>query len=153
MKRTPALARLEERLASDPCAILSATEVRLLDGEVRRALLASFPGIEPYLTRSEDLTRWQALGARCCQARGARGIRDISVSSGIPQYLVRAIENGHLREIRADLARRYFEFLGIERWIAQWCQANRALAVRVGLLDPAPPRRGAPRAADRRHDQ
>ena len=47
MKRTRALARLEQRLDSDPCAILSATEVRLLDGEVRRALLASFTGIEP----------------------------------------------------------------------------------------------------------
>ena len=110
MKRTRALARLEQRLDSDPCAILSTTEVRLLDGEVRRALLASFPGIEPYLTRSEDMTRWQALGARCRQARGARGIRDVSVASGIPQYPVRAIESGHLREIRSDLARRYSSF-------------------------------------------
>ena len=152
MKRTPALARLEQRLASDPCAILSATEVHPLDGEVRRALLASFPGIEPYLTRSEDMTRWQALAARCRQARGARGIRDISVASGIPQYRVRAIEGGHLREVRADLARRYFQFLGIETWVASWCHANRELAVRIRLLDAAP-RRRAPKADDRRHDR
>jgi hypothetical protein len=150
MKRTRALARVEQRLASDPCAILSATEVRLLDGEVRRALLASCPDVEPYLTRSEDMTRWQALGARCRQARGPRGIRDVSVASGIPQYRVRAIESGRLQEVRADLARRYFLFLDIEPWVALWCHANRELAGRIGLVDAAP-RRRAPRAVDSHH--
>lgn len=135
MKRTPALARLEQRLEKDPCAILGTREVRLLDREVRRALLASFPGIEPYLTQSEDMTRWQALGARCRQARGARGIRDVSLVSGIPQYRVRAIESGHLKQVRADLARRYFRFLDIETWVARWCCVNRDLARRLGLLD------------------
>jgi hypothetical protein len=152
MKRAPALARLEQRLARDPCAILSATEVRLLDGEVRRTLLASFPGIEPYLTRSEDMTRWQAPGARCRQARAARGIRDVSVATGLPQYRIRAIESGQLGEVRADLARRYYQFLGIETWVASWCRANRELAGRVGLLYAAP-RRPAPRANDHRHDR
>jgi hypothetical protein len=152
MKRTPALARLEQQLARDPCAILSTTEVRLLDGEVRRTLLASFPGIEPYLTRSEDMTRWQALGVHCRQARGARGIRDVSVASGLPQSRVRAIESGQLGEVRADLARRYFQFLGIETWVASRCRANRELAGRVGLLD-AGPRRRAPRADRHRHDR
>jgi hypothetical protein len=152
MKRTSALVRLEKKLASDPCAILSAREVRLLDGEVRRVLMTSFPGIEPHLTRSEDMTRWQALGARCRQARGARGIRDVSVASGIPQYRVLAIEGGHLREVRADLARRYFQFLGIDAWVARWCRANRELAGRVGLVDDAPRARRASRAHDRRHD-
>lgn len=128
MKHTPALARLEQRLARDPCAILSASEVRLLDGEVQRPLLASFPGIEPYLLRNEDMTRWQALGARCRQARGARGIRDVSVASGLPQYRVRAIESGQPAEVRADLARLYSQFLGIETWVASWCRANRELA-------------------------
>jgi hypothetical protein len=151
MKRTPALARLEQRLAQDPCAILSAMEVRLLDREVRRVLMTSFPGIEPHLTRSEDMTRWQALGARCREARGARGIRDVSVASGIPQYRVRAIESGHLREVRADLARRYFRFLGIEAWVARWCRANRELAGRVGLLNDALTARRASRGHDRRH--
>jgi len=151
MTRTSALVRLEKKLASDPCAILSAREVRLLDGEVRRVLMTSFPGIEPHLTRSEDMTRWQALGARCRQARGARGIRDVSAASGIPQYRVLAIEGGHLREVRADLARRYFQFLGIDAWVARWCRANRELAGRVGLVDDAPRARRASRAHDRRH--
>jgi hypothetical protein len=135
MRRTPALVRLEHKLAKDPCAILSGAEIRVLDCEVRRALVSSFPGVETHLARSEDSTRWHALGARCRQARGARGIRDVSVALAIPQYRLKAIEGGLLREVRADLARRYFHFLGIDAWVADWCRANRELATRVGLLD------------------
>lgn len=137
MRRTAALVRLEKKLAKDPCAILSAAEIRILDREVRRALVSSFPGIESRLAHSEDSTRWHALGARCRQARGARGIRDLSVTLGIPQYRLRAIEGGLLREVRTDLAHRYFHFLGIDAWVADWCRANRELATRVGLLDGA----------------
>ena len=140
--RAPAtLVRLERRLANDPCAIPTATEIRVLDREVRRVLGSSFPGIEAHLTHSEDSTRWHALGARCRQARGARGIRDVSVALGIPQYRLRAVDAGLLKEVRVDLARRYFCFLGIDDWVATWCRANRELAIRVGLLDGARPRR------------
>jgi hypothetical protein len=135
------LVRLERKLANDPCAILTAAEVRVLDREVRRALVSSFPGIEARLTHSEDSTRWHALGARCRQARGARGIREVSVTLGIPQYRLRAVEGGLLKEVRVDLARRSFRFLGIDEWVAAWCRANRELATRVGLLDGARPRR------------
>ncbi|HVG71955.1 MAG TPA: hypothetical protein VM819_13655 [Vicinamibacterales bacterium] len=148
MKRTPALVRLEKKLVSDPCAILGTAEIWLLDREVRRALTASFLGVEAYLNRSEDTIRWHALGARCAEARGARGIREVSVALAIPQYRLRAIERGHLREIRPDLARRYFHFLGIEAWVARWCRANRELARRIELLYDAPQRQRAPRTPE-----
>ena len=151
MRRTPALVRLEKKLASDSCAILDTSEIRLLDREVRRVLISSFPGVETYLDRSEDTIRWHALGARCAEARGAREIREVSVALGIPQYRLRAIERGLRREIRPDLARRYFHFLGIEAWVARWCRANRELARRVGLLDDTPQRRHAPRTRKGRH--
>jgi hypothetical protein len=61
MKPTPALARLEKKLTLDPCAILDVAETRLLHGEVRRDMISSFPGVEPYLDRSEDTIRWHAL--------------------------------------------------------------------------------------------
>jgi len=86
MRRTAALVRLEKKLARDPCAILNPTEIRLLDREVQRALVSSFPGLQaPIVDHSEDTIRWHALGARCAQARGTRGIRDIAVATGIPQ--------------------------------------------------------------------
>jgi len=117
MRRTSALVRLEKKLAMDPCAILNPTEIRLLDREVQHALVSSVPGLQAHIVdHSEDSIRWHALGARCAQARGIRGIRDIAVATGIPQYRVRAIET----------------------WISQWCRANRELATRVGLLDARP---------------
>ena len=139
MRRTAALVRLEKKLARDPCAILNPAEVRLLDREVQHALASSFPGLQAHIVdHSEDSIRWHAVGARCAQARGIRGIRDIAVATGIPQYRLRAIETGRLTEFRLDLAGRYFRFLGIETWISQWCRANRELATRVGLLDARP---------------
>jgi hypothetical protein len=133
--RPSALVQLAHKLAQDPGAILSGPEIRLLDREVRRALVSSVPGIEAYLAHSEDSTRWHALGEQCRQARGGRGIRDVSVALGVPQYRLRAIEGGLLREVQAELACRYFRFLGIDAWVADWCRANRELATRVGLLD------------------
>ena len=59
----------------------------------------------------------------------------MSVMTGIPQFRLRAIENGLLSEIRPELAHKYFRCLGIEEWVARWCRANRELAQRAGLLD------------------
>ena len=116
----------------------------MLESDALHGRVLIHHGDESYLNRSEDTIRWHALGARCAEARGARGIREVSVAVGIPQYRIRAIERGHLREIRPDLARRYFHFLGIEAWVARWCRANRELARRIGLLDDAPQRQRAP---------
>jgi hypothetical protein len=41
-------ARLQERLADDSRAILTAADIRVLDREVRRVLVSSFPGIEAH---------------------------------------------------------------------------------------------------------
>ena len=44
--RAPAtLVRLEKKLANDPCAILTAAEIRLLDREVRRVLVLKGGGL------------------------------------------------------------------------------------------------------------
>jgi hypothetical protein len=138
MKSTPAHVRLERKLARDRTAILSASDVQLLNRELRRAVAEAFPGLPAdALDRSEDVIRWSALGRRCKAGRDGRGIRVMSVITGIPQYRLRAIESGRLSEIEPGLARRYSRCLGIEEWVAQWCRANRELAQRAGLLDRA----------------
>lgn len=124
------------RLTHRPSAILSAADVGLLTGELRRIMAASFPALPASaLARSEDAIRWHSLGARCREARGPRSIRDVSVALAIPQYRLNAIERGRLSEIHGDLARRYFRFLGMDTWVARWCRANRELAARAGLAD------------------
>lgn len=144
--RKTALAALEKKLAADTSAILNPAEVRLLNRELQRVVTSSFPDLPAdVLDHSDDTIRWHALGARCAQARGARGIRDASVAVGIPQYRIRAIESGRLTEFRVDLAGHYFRFLGIEEWVTTWCRANRELATRVGLVTRQRDARGQPR--------
>ena len=139
MTRKSAYRALDQKLAADPSTILNATEIRLLSRELQRVLVLSLPGLSAsILDRSDETIRWHAVGARCAQARGARGIRDVAVALGIPQYRLRAIEAGQLTEVRIELARRYFRFLEIEDWIARWCRANRELAARVGLIEVKP---------------
>ena len=139
MARRSEYRALDQKLAADPSTILNATEIRLLNRELQRVLVSSLPGLSAsILDRSDETIRWHAVGARCAQARGARGIRDVAVALRIPQYRLRAIEAGQLTEVRIDLARRYFRFLEIEDWIARWCRANRELASRVGLIEVKP---------------
>jgi len=45
MKASRELARLERRLARDRTAILSASDVEMVDRELKRALAESFPGL------------------------------------------------------------------------------------------------------------
>ncbi len=84
MKATRELARLERRLARDQTAILNASDIEMLGRELRRALAGSFSGLPAHaLDRSVDVIRGQALGAKCKEARRARGIRDMPVITGI----------------------------------------------------------------------
>ena len=118
-------------------AWLASGSARTLSAPSRNGPLAkadSFPGLPANaFDRSEDVIRWSALGERCEAARGVRGIREMSVITGIPQYRVRAIERGRVSEIHPALTQRYFRYLGIKGWVEQWCRARRELAQRSGL--------------------
>ena len=134
VKRTPALLRLEKKLSRDPYAFFTPAEVRLLARQIRREFEAAFGESEGVNdSRVEDSVRWRPLGARCAEARAPHGSRDLAAATRIPQYRLRAIEEGQFRAFRADLAWRYFRSLGIEDFASRWCRANRELADRVGM--------------------
>jgi hypothetical protein len=127
--------RLERKLTADRGAILNQAEVRVLNRELQRVLFSSFPALPRHIIdQADDAIRWHAVGARCARARGARGVRDIAIALDIPQYRIRAIEEGRLTEFRLDFAKRYFRFLGIEEWVTRWCRANPELSKRAGLI-------------------
>ena len=137
--------RLNRRLRRNKAAILTNAEVEVLVGEARRAF---GPELADLLNTSrvkfEDVIRWSSLGARCQQARADHGmtIRDVAVALKVPQYRLQAIEKGALRELKPTIARRYFQFLGIESWVRRWSRANRELARRAGMV-PGATREGA----------
>ena len=64
-------------------------------------------------------------------------IRDVAVALKVPQYRLQAIEKGALRELKPTIARRYFQFLGIESWVKRWSRVNRELARHAGIVPGA----------------
>lgn len=128
--------RLEKKLQRNPAAILRADEVAVLAGEARRMLGSQLtPLLAVASVGFEDVLRWGSLKARCEQVRAHRGtdIKKAAAEAGIPQYRVKAIENGHLGELRPELAWKYFGFLGISSWVRTWIRLNRDLATRAGI--------------------
>ncbi len=79
--------------------------------------------------------RWSSLKERCEQARAARGmsLREAALALKVPMYRLAAVEAGTLGELKPDVARQYFRFLGIEPWVRRWSRANRGLAKRTGI--------------------
>jgi hypothetical protein len=56
------------------------------------------------------------------------------VALKVPRYRLAAIEAGTRGELKPEIARRYFRFLGIEPWVRRWSRANLQLARRVGIV-------------------
>ncbi|HLC41989.1 MAG TPA: helix-turn-helix domain-containing protein [Methylomirabilota bacterium] len=109
-------------------------------GEARRVFGPELADLlDTSRVKFEDVIRWSSLGARCQRARADRGvtIRDVAIALKVPQYRLQAIEKGALRELKTTIARRYFQFLGIESWVRRWSRANRELARRAGMVPGA----------------
>jgi transcriptional regulator with XRE-family HTH domain len=87
-------------------------------------------GIDP-----EDGIRLHPISARFVAAREERGwsIKYVAAVLGVPQYRLKAIESGPMREIHGDVLRRYAEHLGLSEFLVQWRARYPKLAKR--LLD------------------
>jgi len=140
-KKIEALARKLRRRAS----ILTDDEVDFMIQEMRLALGPEMVEImESHGLVMGDTVRWGSLRARCEEEREKRGLtlKDISLDLKIPQYRLRAIEEGTFREINPDFAHRYFNYLGIQSWVKRWARGNAELARRSGI-SPFPGRSGS----------
>jgi len=132
--------RLNRRLRRNNTVILTNAEVEVLVGEARRVFGPELADLlDTSRVKFEDVIRWSSLGARCQRARADRGvtIRDVAVALKVPQYRLQAIEKGALRELKPTIARRYFQFLGIESWVKRWSRANHELARRARVVPGA----------------
>ena len=143
MQKNETLTEVVRKLRRNKATILSDEEVDLLARAMRAVLGPAFAEIPRHLTvRVDDIVRWASLTARCEQARAERGIsiKDVALALRLPQYRLKAVEAGTLREIKGEVALQYFRFLGMERWVKRWARANRELAVRVGIVFGRPSR-------------
>ncbi|MFA4836988.1 MAG: helix-turn-helix domain-containing protein [Dehalococcoidia bacterium] len=112
-------------------SLLTDEEVAFVTRRTLKMLRESF-GDNPYFDAQSmgRIIRWSSLRARCEREREKRNLslKDASVRLKIPQYRLRAIESGELAAFEPEMAREYFQFLGIDRWIDRWRRANRDLA-------------------------
>lgn len=77
-----------------------------------------------------------SFAARFEEARVARGqsIKGVAEELRVPQYRIRAVEQGRANEIVPDVLAKYSAFLGLDRWCQRWATANQQLGIQLGLI-------------------
>lgn len=92
----------------------------------------------------ENTLRIGSLSKRCQVEREKLGltVKQVAAQLKVPQYHLKAIDEGRLSEIREDVLGKYLVLLGLQDWVQQWVTANPGLARRLGLKQrPANPMR------------
>ncbi len=83
----------------------------------------------------EETVRYMPLNTEIKQARKQKGlfIKDVSKTLKIPQYRLKAIEEGSFSQIEPNFFHSYTKFLGIEPYVKSWCKNNAQLAGKIGI--------------------
>jgi len=113
-------------LTEDEVKILSLGLQKLFGPEIYAQMKAH--GIDPGTT-----VRFMAVASRCQHTREAKGlsIKAAAAEMKIPQYRLKDIEQGQVKNIKSEILLRYIAFLGLSRWFSQWKKANPTLAERI----------------------
>lgn len=112
-----------------PTTILNDAEVREVVAGVQAYFGEWFGG----LGRSPDVestVRLSALSKQCGARREQLGfsLREAALLLRVPQYRLKGIEGGHVREIDGKILRAYVSHLGMGAWYKRWKAANPELA-------------------------
>ena len=85
---------------------------------------------------TETTIRMSSLAARFEGARVARGqsIKEVASQLRVPQYRIRAVEQGHTSDIVPEILAKYSALLGLDRWCKRWATANRQLGIQLALI-------------------
>lgn len=67
--------------------------------------------------------------------RTGKTIKETAKELNVPQYRLRAIETGKVKEILPEILRGYSKFLGIDEWCLQWAKKNKSLAIKFGMVE------------------
>ena len=120
----------------DETRILSEEEVAQITKALRKILREEFPSLQPGLLSSvEDTVRMQSLRSRFRQARESMNLtfKEVATRLKVPQYRLKAVEEGSLSEIDRTVFTKYSDFLRLEQWVSQWVESNRKLAAKLGI--------------------
>lgn len=135
--------------------ILTDAQVELLTEAVNKMLGAEFIAASSRLdVDTRRHLRFQAVAHCCAAAREQLGLdmRQVAARLKVPQYRLKAIERGQLREIRTEVLAAYVSFLGLDPWLRRWVRANPVLAVELGINQLRPVSRAVRIGSSRRWD-
>jgi len=70
----------------------------------------------------KDMIRFQLVSEKCRSEREKRGLafKQIALSLNIPQYRLKYIESSSVKNINADILKKYIDYLGLRRWFNFW---------------------------------
>ena len=116
--------------------ILTDEQVREVAGRIKQGLGRNAISLmEQFGVRCEDTVRLLSLQAKCEEAREELGltIKEAAARLKAPQYRIKAIEEGRLKQILPDVLAKYIRFLELEDWFRQWADANPKVAEKLGI--------------------
>ncbi|MBZ0168103.1 hypothetical protein MELA_02344 [Candidatus Methylomirabilis lanthanidiphila] len=116
--------------------ILTRQEIRLVARRIKAMLPAEIFQFSRSRGRSvEDTLRIGSLSKRCQIEREKLRltVKQAAEQLRVPQYHLRACDEGDLSEIRQDVLGEYLVLLGLQDWVQEWIAANPGLARRLGL--------------------
>ena len=107
--------------------ILSETEVKLADDAVKKLLgedileYAQKAGI-----KIEDTIRFHSVASKCREQRKSLQLtlKDVSLKLKVPQYKLRFIEKGSIRNIDPKILFQYLNYLDLNDWFQDWLESN-----------------------------
>lgn len=132
--------------------ILSDADIQYVTEGVQQLFRESFPGVfEKYGKGLDDSVRFLSVSQKCAAVRESKGIsiKEAAKAIGAPQYRLKDIEGGSVRNVQVPVLVRYIDFLGLKLWFGQWKAVNRSLAERLGL-EPALEPKARPKSQARR---
>jgi len=120
-------------------------EMRVLNDDEVKHLLELMLDVMPYPAREmlilnninpEDSIRMRSLSKSFQNARkiGNQSLKDVSGKTKIPQYRIRAIEEGNLSEIKPSFLRQLSKYYNLDKWCSLWADTNTELASGLGML-------------------
>lgn len=116
--------------------ILTPQEIRLVARRVKAMLPPKIFQSSRSRSRSvEDILRIGSLSKRCQIEREQLGltVKQVATQLRVPQYRVKAIDEGRIGEIQKEVLERYLILLQLHEWVQEWIAANPGLARRLGI--------------------
>jgi len=120
-------------------------ETKILDEDEVQRLLGLMLDAMPYPAKEmlvlsninpEDSIRIRSLSKSFQKARETANetLKDTSGNTKIPQYRIRAIEEGNLAEISPSCLRQLSQYFDLDEWCSRWATVNTELASGLEML-------------------